>query len=222
MKPAKPFFPRTVGKDLAALGAGSLTITASPAPPTKMASDSEHADLRVVVRHAGYAAERNNVLQERSGSDQPGIASVPYVTGLELVLVLDRPTASAVVDMKRLADMGLEPDTAMAVGRKQVLAALPSLPAPDDIGDGVLKSPNIDYIASLTLADGWDEMDKAFDGNLLVGVPSDDFILIANFPSGQARANFRAYVKQEYENANRSVSELLYVGRGGGWVVTPE
>ncbi len=65
-------------------------------------------------------------------------------------------------------------------------------------------------------------MDRVFDGNLVVGVPSDDVILIANFPSEQARADFRAYVKQEYENANRSVSELVYVRRNGGWVVMPQ
>jgi uncharacterized protein YtpQ (UPF0354 family) len=113
--------------------------------------------------------------------------------------------------------MGLEREEAMTLGRSQALAALPPLIDPNDLNEGVFKLPKTDYLASLILADGWDELDEASDGNLMVGVPSDDVILIANLAFEEKRALFQLLIKQEYQDANRSVSELTYVRRNNEW-----
>lgn len=221
VEPSRRLLNQLFGKALAAAGISSLTMADTSAEPTSANTAREPAALRVVVREQGYASHREKILEERSGEPHSVVYS-PYATGLELVLVLDQPLASTVMDAKAIAAMGLQPGDAMTLGRKQVLAMLPELPTASDIGDGVLESPKIDYIASLMLADGWDALAKAVGGTLVVAVPSDDVIIAASLLTDEDRAKFKAYVEGQYENANRSVSKLPYVRQGGRWIALPQ
>ena len=84
--------------------------------------------------------------------------------------------------------------------------------------ESVITTPNIDYIASLILAEGWDALNVSVGGNLVVAIPSDDVIIITSAVKESARADLRAYVKNAYDNANRSVSSSLYIRKNGKWV----
>jgi hypothetical protein len=220
MKSVKFTSARGLIKALVTLGASSLTVS-SPAPAKETTTQAEGtAALRVVVRDADATARRNKFIAEQYGAEGD-LFSIPYAPGLELVLVLDEPMASKVVGAGKLAELGLTQDEAMALGRRQVLAILPSIPSVDDINGGILKSPQIDNIGSLMLADGWDELDKALAGQLLVAVPSDDVIVVANLASEQKRSDFKLYVKQLHDDATRSVSPFVYARQSGSWVQIP-
>lgn len=173
--------------------------------------------LRLVVRHAGYAQQRRATL--KSFGQDSAIVSAPFAPGLELVLVSDSVLASTVIDSDMAHRIGLSPADAMALGRRQVLMGLPAVPRPDDIDEGVITSPKIDYIASLLLADGWDELNSVLGERLIVAVPSDDQIVIATASDAHERRKIAAYVGQMHREAARSVSAHLYARKNGAWIL---
>ncbi len=183
----------------------------------KINVEEMRASLRLVVRSAGYTAQRNAILQQ-GNKDKISIVSVLDASGLEFVLVSDQPTTSKVMDSNHIAALGLSTDQAIALARKQVLAALPPIPEYSDVNEGVITSPSIDYIASLFLADGWDKLDVALGGNLIVAIPSDDLIIISGPKTADARAELKDFVKLKYDDANRAVSAALYSRKDGKWV----
>lgn len=222
MTSARVKWLRSVAAGFGAFGlVGAATAQEAPAIKAPIAApadiDGERAKLRVVVRNAGYTEQRNTILQQ-GNNDNVGIVAIPYSRDLELVLVSDERMTSKVLDTRALSALGLTLDQAMALGRQQVLAGLPAIPAYTDIDEGVITTPNIDYMASLILAEGWDELNAALGGNLVVALPSDDVIIITSAANGSARTDLRAHVKNAYDNANRSVSASLYVRKSGKWV----
>ena len=213
---------RSAAAGFGAFGLGGAAA-AQEAPTTKapiaapVDVDGERAKLRVVVRNAGYSKQRNTILQQ-GNNDDVGIVAVPYSRDLELVLVSDEPMTSKLLDTRKLKVLGLTLDQAMALGRQQVLAGLPVIPAYTDIDESVITTPNMDYMASLILAEGWDALNVSVGGNLVVAIPSDDVIIITSAVSASARADLRAYVKNAYDNASRAVSPSLYIRKNGKWV----
>lgn len=183
----------------------------------KINVEEERASLRLVVRSAGYTAQRNTILQQ-GNKDKISIVSVLDPSGLEFVLVSDQSTTSKVMDSNHIAALGLSTDQAVALGRKQVLATLPSIPEYSDVDEGVITSPNIDYIASLFLAEGWDRLNVSLGGNLIVAIPSDDIIVISGPKTTDERAKLKDYVKLKYDDANRAVSDALYTRKDGKWM----
>lgn len=175
--------------------------------------------LRLVLRSKGYAENRTRMLREANQDDQQ-IVSETFSASIETVLVSDEGSASKLIDTGHLADMGIGSDLALILGQKQVLAGLPPLPSATDFESGVVISPQIDYVASMLLANGWDDLDATLGGRLVAAVPSDDQIMLANITSDGMYAKFKYYVASAYDEANRSVSKALLVRKDGRWVET--
>lgn len=211
-----------VAASLFGAAAGGAVAQSSGGDAPKAARDAPDEvlkNLRVVIRHAGYAAQRNQILADRTDKSEERLLSSPFAPGLELVVVEDQPSTSRVWMQYDFDRHRLSLDEAMALGRRQVLANLPSIPPKEALAGGVVMVPKMDYLASLMLADGWDELDKALNGNLVVAVPSDDVLIAADITSDTMRDDLRAFVRKQHDDANRSVSPALYQRRSGAWVV---
>ena len=224
MATGKSIFGKAIGfaAGLMGAGAGDAAAQATDETTARAQAEAEHErilrSLRLVVRDAGYAAHRNRVLAERGAKPDDAILATPYAKGLELILVADQPTTSKPWMLRDLNLYKVTQDEIMALGRRQVLAILPKLPSRDAVAGGVVALPRMDYLASLILDDGWDELDAALGGNLLVAVPSDDVLIVADGASADIRANLPDFVKAQHADANRSVSPLLYRRQAGQWV----
>ncbi|RDV02878.1 hypothetical protein DXH95_13205 [Sphingorhabdus pulchriflava] len=175
--------------------------------------------LRLVVRSKGYAENRTRMLREANQDDNQ-IVSEPFTASIETVLVSDEGPASKLIDTGHLANMGIGSDLALILGQKQVLAGLPPLPSSADFASGVVISPQIDYVASMLLASGWDDLDASLSGRLVAAVPSDDQIMLANITSDAMYEKFKFYVGSAFDEANRSVSKALLIRKDGRWVET--
>lgn len=222
MAGGKSVFGKAIGLAAGLLGAGSAAAqtrdeAVARADDAAAGQEAELRSLRLVIRDAGYAAHRNRILAERSAKPDDVIFSTPYAPGLELILVADKPGTSHPWMQRELTLYGVTQDEIMALGRKQLLAILPSLPPHEAVAGGVVMVPKADYLASLMLADGWDDLDRALGGQLLVAVPSDDVLIVADGAADQ-RAALPDFVRHQYEDANRAVSPLIYARRGGRWV----
>lgn len=173
--------------------------------------------LRLVLRNKAYIDSRNAAVLKL---DEPKsvIVSTPFSPSVVLILVSEQELSSLQISEHHLADLEISREDAIASGRKQVLAQLPSLPGPADFVEGVVVSPKIDYVASLLLADGWEQLDNALNGRLVAAVPSDDQVILANVDSDRMLEKLKTFVANAYTNANRSVSQSLFVRENGAWV----
>lgn len=224
MAAGKSIFGKAIGfaAGLMGAGAGDAAAQSTDEAAARAQAEAEHErilrSLRLVVRDAGYAAHRNRILAERGAEPDDVIFATPYAKGLELILVADQPTTSKPWMLRDLKLYKVTQDEIMALGRRQVLAILPSLPPAEAVAGGVVMVPKMDYLASLILADGWDALDAALGGNLLVAVPSDDVLIVADARAADIGAKLPAFVKAQFDDANRSVSPLVYRRQGGAWV----
>lgn len=223
MAAGKSIFGKAIGFAAGLVGAGSAQAAAEPtqtpdAAAQKAVVESEMRSLRLVVRDAGYAAHRNRILAERGAQPDDVILSTPYAKGLELILVVDKPTTSTPWMERDLKRYRVTQDEVMALGRRQVLATLPPLPTADKLIGDVAALPKADYLASLMLADGWDELDAALDGHMRVVVPADDLLMVIDAREADLREGLPAFVKAKFDDASRAISLLIYRRQGGAWV----
>lgn len=224
MAAGRSIFGKMIGFAASLVGAGGAQAAAQPVDEAtaRAQAEAEHErelrSLRLVVREAGYAARRNRILAERGAKPDDVLLSAPYAKGLELIVVADRPTTSSAWMQRDLTLYKVTQDEIMAFARRQVLAILPTVPPAEAVAGGVVMVPKMDYLASLMLADGWDQLDAALGGNLLVAVPSDDVLIVADGGFADTRTKLPAFVKAQYDDANRSVSPLVYRRQGGAWV----
>jgi hypothetical protein len=229
MAAGKSIFGRAIGfaAGLVSAGGGQAAVPPANAPPADVTKQKEVVEavveaelrsLRLVVRDAGYAGHRNRILAERGAKPDDVIFATPFAKGLELILVADEPTTSKPWMLRDLSLYKVTQDEIMALGRRQVLAILPSVPPAEAVAGGVVMVPRMDYLASLMLADGWDELDAALGGNLLVAVPSDDVLIVADARAADIGAKLPAFAKAKFDDASRSISPLIYRRLGGAWV----
>lgn len=178
---------------------------------------AERKGLRLVLRNKAYIENRNAAFLKL---DHPKsvIVSTPFSPSVVLILVSEQELSSLQIAEHDLADLDISREDAIALGRKQVLAQLPSLPGPADFAEGVVVSPKIDYVASLLLTDGWEQLDDALSGRLVAAVPSDDKVILANVDSDRMLEKLKTFVANAYADASRSISRSLFVRENGAWV----
>lgn len=173
--------------------------------------------LRLVLRNKAYIDSRNAAVLKL---DDPKsvIVSTPFSPSVVLILVSEQELSSLQIAEHHLVTLNLSREDAIALGRKQVLAQLPTLPGPADFVEGVVVSPKIDYVASLLLTDGWEQLDDALKGRLVAAVPSDDQVILANVDSDKMLEKLKTFVANAYTDASRSISQSLFVRENGAWV----
>ena len=227
MAAGKSIFGKAVGFAAGLLGAGSAQAAVTPAKapdvatpttPTDAEVEAELSSLRLVVRDAGYAARRNRILAERGAQPDDAIFATPYATGLELLVVADSAQSGRPWMLRDFARVQLTHDEVMTRARRQVLALLPPLPTAEKLVGNVVAFPKADYLASLMLADGWDDLDAALDGHMRVVVPADDLLMAIDAREADLRTQLPAFVRAKFDDANRAISPLIYRRQNGAWV----
>lgn len=190
----------------------------APQQPAAITAEQELRSLRLVVREAGTAARRNQILSERGATSDDSVFAAPLAEGLELIVVADRGSTNSMWMVRDLKQYHLTAEAVQALARQQVLAVLPTLPPKEAVAGGAVRIPQTDYLASLMLADGWDALDRALGGQLIVAVPSDDVIIVADGAAADVRAMLPGFVEAQYADASRAVSPRLYRRENGAWV----
>lgn len=168
--------------------------------------------LRAILRSPRYVAEA-----DKSLASQGGLVQRPFAPGLTILLAADLPTTTRLVSAGELRAAGLSEDDALVLGRQQLLATLPGLPALADLEDGLLVIDGIDYVVSLLTADGWDELSAQTRGQLHVAVPSDELLLVALIDGPANLEPFKALAADLFATAAREISPLVYRRDGGRW-----
>jgi hypothetical protein len=173
--------------------------------------------LRAVLRANEYVAGAAKIVAQKEGNR---LVYRTYAENLSLVLVADYPTTTRLVGTDQLKDVQLTEGEALELGKRQIVANLPHVPALAQIGGQVLAFSGSDYLASIMLAAGWDDLAAVSAGKLFVAVPGDNFALVGLVDDGDSLKQLQAYVKDRFAAADRGVSPLVYRRRVGEWIAT--
>ena len=172
--------------------------------------------LRVVVRSELYATEANTELG--AGKSGP-LVIAPLAAGLDLVLAADLPQTTRLVNEGDLKTLGLTRDEAIALGAKQVLAALPPLPDAKALASAVIVIPGQDYGASYLLAtDQWRSRARTLTGVLWIAVPADERVVVGLARSEEELSKLKPVVAQDFATAPRGISPLIFRWTDGRWL----
>jgi len=180
------------------------------------------ADIRVVVRGAGYIEPI-----QQFAKDHPENAAVfRLVAGdLWMICVRDAPHGIQMIRKAELTALGLTEDQAFALGIKNVAAALPTLEADTHVVKQMgLKFAGGNFYESsrMLMHDSWAELSKAYNGHLVVSVPNNDLLIYGNGGGNGDREVLTAFTKEVIERAPKPISASLFEWTPTGWrVVTP-
>jgi uncharacterized protein YtpQ (UPF0354 family) len=179
------------------------------------------SDIRLVVRGPAYIEDLKNVAAGRP--DFVGVFR-PVAGDLWLICVADRPHGVQPLRQSDLAKLGLTEDQTIALGLKNLAAALPALAADTHVMKPGLTFAAGDFYESsrMLLHDSWAEMSRAMGGHLVVAVPETDVIIYGNGGGNGDRLVLSAFAQTMAEKAPKPISVSLFEWTPDGWqVVTP-
>jgi hypothetical protein len=172
-------------------------------------------NLRLVVRAADYVDGINSMF-----ADTPGrtILTDKFVQGISLVLLADFPKTARATNADDLRTLGLSRDEAWMLGRKQMIEHLPAIPTAKALSNGLVAITDVDYAASIMLADGWDQLSASIGPGLFLAVPDDNFALVGVENDASRLTKVKGLVRDHFTRAERGISPLVYRRVGGMWV----
>lgn len=175
------------------------------------------SQLRVILRADEYVASYRELLAQNKRGAQ--LITRPAAPGVTAMLAADFPTTTRMVDSTDLDKLGLTNETALALGEKQTIAALPPVPRLSEIQGKLIAQSGYDYGASvMLLPERWHDLADASQGTLFVAIPSDGEVLVGTATSAEL-PKLRAAVAESLAHARRAVSGLVYRWSPQGWVV---
>lgn len=196
----------------------AISLPAVGTPRELEGGATDLSSLRLVVRDGQFSERQRQFLINRNEKPNADIAA-PFAIGLEVVLVAENDRTNKVMTAHDLEELGLTPAKAMAMARAQVLTRLPSVPSIYEYSDAPIVGPKMEYITSLILADGWDELNVQLEGRLLVAVPSDDIILVWAATTNKQRSDFAMLAQEQFDHAIRPISPRVYTRKDKRWHV---
>jgi hypothetical protein len=192
------------------------TIEESGAP-------TQASNIRVIVRGPGYVEQMRQIAANKPEAE--GIVR-PVAGGLSLICVVDAPHGVKTLEKGDLAALGLSEDQAIALGIKNVAAALKPLDQDTHIFPKLgVKFATGDFYESsrMLLHDDWAEMSKAMNGHLVVAAPSSDVLVFGNGGGNGDRIVLAGFVRTIAEMAPKPLSATLFHWTATGWeVAKPE
>lgn len=182
-------------------------------------SDLTPVMLRVVVRNEKYARQMSAALG--SGKDGP-LVIAPVAAGVDLMLAADYPDTTRMVNEGDLKSLGMTREEAIALGTKQVIAALPPLPDSKALASRVSMIAGEDYGASYLLAvDPWRERARGVTGILWLAIPADERVIMGVAHDEGELAKLKPVVANDFATAPRGISPYIYRWTSKGWEPVP-
>jgi hypothetical protein len=187
--------------------AASADVNAEPA--------IARTNLRLAVRASEYVDGIGSMF-----ADTPGrvVLTEKFVPGISLILLADFPKTARATNSDDLRTLGLSRGEAWSIGRRQMLDSLPAIPTSKALSNGFIVIADVDYAASIMLADGWDDLSVSVGPGLFLAVPDDNFALIGVENDSLRLTKLKELVRDHFGRAQRGISPLVYRRERGKWV----
>jgi hypothetical protein len=201
----------------------NLLVTTHVAQMSAVYGTADHgfaaADLRVVVRPGGYMDQYRQVI---AGKGAP--VAAPLAGGFWMIGAADRPTAIEMINSSALTSLGLSPEEALMVGKRNMLHSMSDhlTHALEHHRTGVGMLENDPYISSLfAFPELWASLAKVAGGSLLVSVPASNVVLFCNGDEAGANEAMKQAVQEVMSHAERPFSPTVFRWSADGWTAQP-
>lgn len=181
----------------------------------------DRASVRAVVRTAGDIDGARRSRRELLGVPGKEFVAVPLGGELWLVCVADTPRATRWLDTDDLARLGSSEAGVVALGKRNLTAALPPLPGVPDLlsPDGIGHLDGDPYYESsrLALHEGWPALARRMAGRLLVAAPHSGLIVYGDGGRPGVVEAMRLVARRAAAEAQRPISTELLEWTPEGW-----
>jgi hypothetical protein len=182
------------------------------------------AMLRPVLKDARWMAGFEETLKDTPPDKQAGnrLVTAPFVADLVIVYVFDMPDGMRMVTERDRQKLGLERAAVDALARKNLDAAMPGAMPDEEIAPRIHQVHIGDsYEASrILLDDRWRAPARAVKGDLLVAVPSRDYVFYTGSREGDAvLTRFRALIREFEGTRGHPISLTILKRAAAGWRV---
>jgi uncharacterized protein YtpQ (UPF0354 family) len=170
----------------------------------------------VVLRSAGFGKRAG----EQFASDEKKQPVVrPFVTGIELLYVIDTPKAFRFVNRADLDVAGLSVERLHEIATRNVRALRPPEYGPAPNAPDILFMPADDGLGTSRVLDSalWDRIEKAVGGAVVVCAPTRDWILFVRRENRDAIERLRDLAKRIVRGEAYPVSPVLFYRQNGSW-----
>jgi hypothetical protein len=180
------------------------------------------ATLRPILKDARWMAGVEEAGKDAPPDKQAGnrLVTTPFVADLVIAYAFDTPDAMRMMSERDRQKIGLERAAVDALARKNLDAALPGALPDDEIAPRIHQIHAGDsYEASrILLDDRWKAAARAVKGDLLVAVPSRDYLLYTGSREGDAvLSRFRTLVREYESTRGHPVSVTILRRAASGW-----
>jgi len=175
------------------------------------------AQVVPIIKDRGWLAETQAALKSRGTKSLPEYISEPYNDELSVLYAEDTPNNIRYLAAKDLEDAGVLRADWRALAVANLKRMLPKL----ELRAGPLVSMIVaggNYEASLLLLDDlWTQgaIPAKVDGDVVVAIPSRDLLLVTGSRNAAGVAQLRALAAQLTKSASYSLTNTLFVYRGG-------
>jgi hypothetical protein len=170
------------------------------------------AQVRLTLKPAAWIAEANASIREQEPAHfvDNEVMTAPFAGDLVLSLAIDLPDGIMMANAKKLRDLGLDRDQAVALARQNLRAAYPSLSYQSLDGGKVFVVAGDDYAAALmALPELWAPLAGEVEGDLIVGAPVRNRLYAAGSEATADMAGLRRLVAGN-QDGDHPVSALLF------------
>jgi uncharacterized protein YtpQ (UPF0354 family) len=193
----------------------NLFVNHMAAALESMDAPIERSALRIVVRPLAYLDKQRSMLPKGA---EPVAAPLPG--GFCMMWAVDKPTAIELLSSRDLEPLGLTAEEALAIGRKNLVAALRRQlkKGPEEMTDTVGLMTGNPYESSLfAMPELWAPYAAAMGGDLLVAVPAPDVILVAAGGDPGAAGRVAKRARKVMASVNRPFTDMVFRWSAEGW-----
>ena len=177
------------------------------------------SQILIVVRPSAYVQE----IRRNLGDFADPVAAA-LVGDLWIIAAKDEPTTIGYINTKNLAPLGLSPEEALVLGKKNMKKSMRKALSfrgklrPDVIRN-LMGSP---YESSLlAFPELWARIAKKLNGHLIVTVPAKDVVLFTDDNKPDAVSVLAATTRPVLDGAERPFSADVYRWSPMGWIPVP-
>ncbi|HET6628381.1 MAG TPA: DUF1444 family protein, partial [Woeseiaceae bacterium] len=172
-----------------------------------------------VVKERAWLDDIRSALAEQGLEEMPEYVQVPLNDHLIVLYAEDTPTNIRYLEKETLGELEVPLADLGPMALENLRALLPEIEIMG--GDGLyLLTAGGNYEASLLLYDElWTHQNFPVEGEIVVGLPTRDVLMVAGTAGGDGLERMRKFVKDAYEDGVYSLSPRLFVRRADRWVV---
>ena len=170
-----------------------------------------------VVKDMAWLAEVKRVTAEQGQESEPNLFTRPFVEGLIVVYAEDTPSNIRYVGREDIEGTGVDLEEVAALSIDNLVQRLPQIETHGGDGLYMVTAGGIYEPSLLLIDDMWNADNFEVRGEIVVGVPARDVLLVTGAEDAGNLEKLVALGEEIYAESPYRLTTNLYVWRDGAW-----